>query len=316
MPIQSPTNEEIAQLLEQIADQLEHLDDNPYRIQAFRNGARSVRTIQKPLTEIVKQEGGEALTQIEAIGQGLATTIFEFIQTGRSSYLQQLQARQSPEELFRRIPGIGHRLAQQIAHQLGISSLEALEQAAHDGRLQQVTGFGPRRIAAVRHALAQMLQHSAQRRPPESSTNNDKMQPDVALLLEVEAEYRRRAEAGELIKLAPRRFNPKHEAWLPMMQTKREGWSMTILFSNTARAHELGTTHDWVVIYYQKDGPEAQCTVVTEIRGPLKGKRVIRGRESECMQFYGVERSDHHKEDQNKHDAVSQPHRKRVDRYF
>ncbi len=56
---------------------------------------------------------------------------------------------------------------------------------------------------------------------------------------------------------------------------------MTVLFSNTARAHELGKTHDWVVIYYQKDGPEAQCTVVTEFRGPLKGKRVIRGREHE-----------------------------------
>jgi hypothetical protein len=61
---------------------------------------------------------------------------------------------------------------------------------------------------------------------------------------------------------------------------------MTVLFSNTARAHELGKTHDWVVIYYQKDGPEAQCTVVTETRGPLKGKRVIRGRERECRQFY------------------------------
>jgi putative hydrolase len=61
---------------------------------------------------------------------------------------------------------------------------------------------------------------------------------------------------------------------------------MSVLFSNTAQAHKLAKTHDWVVIYYQKDGPEAQGTVVTETSGPLKGKRVIRGREKECRQFY------------------------------
>jgi DNA polymerase/3'-5' exonuclease PolX len=104
MPLQSVTNEDIADLLEQIADHLEHQADNPYRIEAFRNGAKSVRASRTPLTEIVKNEGGEALKKVEGIGQGLATTVFEFIQTGRSSYLQQLQAKQIPEELFQRIP--------------------------------------------------------------------------------------------------------------------------------------------------------------------------------------------------------------------
>jgi putative hydrolase len=106
------------------------------------------------------------------------------------------------------------------------------------------------------------------------------------VLLEVDAEYRRRAAANELPKLAPRRFNPRHEAWLPILRTERQGWSMTVLFSNTARAHELGKIHDWVVIYYQKEGPEAQGTVVTETQGLLQGKRVIRGRERECADFY------------------------------
>jgi hypothetical protein len=108
----------------------------------------------------------------------------------------------------------------------------------------------------------------------------------VALLLAVDAEYRRRAEAGDLPKLAPRRFNPTQEAWLPVMRTEQDGWVMTALFSNTARAHEAGKTNDWVVIYYQKHGPEQQCTLVTGLRGSLKGKRVIRGREKECLQFY------------------------------
>jgi ribosomal protein S13 len=278
MPIQSPTNAYIADLLEQMADLLEQQEDNPYRIQAFRHGASSVCDLRRPLIEIVQEEGGQALTEIEGIGQGLATIIFEVIQTGRSSYLQQLQARQSPEEILKRVPGIGEKLARRIAYQLGIASLEALEQAAYDDRLLLVQGFGPRRITAVRHSLAGMLNRSA---PPQPQAK-----PEVALLLEVDAEYRRRAQADELPRLAPRRNNPNNEAWLPVMRAERDGWAMTVLFSNTARAHELGKIHDWVVIYYHKEGPEHQCTVVTETQGSLKGQRVIRGRENECVQFY------------------------------
>jgi len=286
MPIETPTNDDIADLLGQIADRLEQQDDNPYRVQAFRYGASSVRTYPIPLAEIVEKKGGNALEEIEGIGHGLAATIFEFLQTGRSSYLQQLQATQSPVELFQRVPGLGPRLARRVAQQLEISSLEALEQAAHDGRLALVEGFGPRRVAAVQHSLADILSRSGRRRRATNGDVDKKQQPPVALLLQVDAEYRQRAQAGQLPRLAPRRFNPKHKAWLPIMRTEQDGWDMTVLFSNTARAHELNKTQDWVVIYYQKDGSEDQCTVVTEIRGPLNGKRVVRGRERECMQFY------------------------------
>jgi hypothetical protein len=66
----------------------------------------------------------------------------------------------------------------------------------------------------------------------------------------------------------------------------RYGWAFTALYSNTKRAHELDKTHDWVVLYYERDGEEDQATVVTETRGPLGGKRVIRGRESETREYY------------------------------
>ncbi len=55
------------------------------------------------------------------------------------------------------------------------------------------------------------------------------------------------------------------------------------MYTNTARAHQLGRTHDWMIIYfYDRDHQEGQCTVVTEQRGPLIGKRVLREREAEC----------------------------------
>ena len=102
-------------------------------------------------------------------------------------------------------------------------------------------------------------------------------------LLAVDAEYRRKAEAGELPTIAPRRFNPEGTSWLPILHTQRNGWQFTALYSNTARAHEFGRTRDWVVVYYHTDhDSERQCTVVTETRGRLRGQRVVRGREAEC----------------------------------
>jgi hypothetical protein len=59
-----------------------------------------------------------------------------------------------------------------------------------------------------------------------------------------------------------------------------------VLFSNTACAHQLGTTHDWVVLYYDGAQGERQCTVITSQHGPLTGKRVVRGREGKCVSYY------------------------------
>ncbi len=108
--------------------------------------------------------------------------------------------------------------------------------------------------------------------------------PPVALLLAVDARYRGAAAADQLPRLAPRRHNPDGAAWLPVLHDERDGWVWTALYSNTARAHELGHTHDWVVVYYHHpdDGDEGHATVVTEHRGPWRGQRVVRGREGEC----------------------------------
>ena len=114
--------------------------------------------------------------------------------------------------------------------------------------------------------------------------------PDVRTLLTADAAYREKVEAGELPKIAPRRFNPERETWLPIMHDEWDGWNLTTLFTNTARAHELDATHDWVVIYYERDGSQGQATVVTPKSGPLAGKRVVRGREVACQRYYELAR--------------------------
>jgi len=109
----------------------------------------------------------------------------------------------------------------------------------------------------------------------------------VDLLLDVDREYREKATAGELVKIAPKRFNPKGEAWLPVLHTTRGKWHFTALYSNTARAHQLGRVTDWVVIFFHKDNQaEGRRTVVTEARGEAAGRRIVRGREPECLQYY------------------------------
>lgn len=98
------------------------------------------------------------------------------------------------------------------------------------------------------------------------------------------ASNREKADQGVLPKIAPRRFNAPGQAWLPILHTERGDWRFTALFSNTALAHELGRVGDWVVIYFHQDsGPEGQRTVVTETGGSLLGRRVVRGREAECL---------------------------------
>jgi DNA polymerase (family 10) len=290
MKAEEITNEQAADVLERIADLLEMQDANPHRVRAYREGAETLRHAQKSVAEMVREGDQEKLQQLPGIGKGLSRVIEEYVETGRSSQIEQLQAEIDPQALFDKVPGIGKELSERIVEELGIHSLEELETAAHDGSLEEVEGFGPQRARAVRIALSGMLSQSARRRARRVMEGNEaegsESDPSVGTLLEVDRQYRQKAQAGELRVIAPRRFNPQGKAWLPIMRTKQEGWSFTALFSNTARAHELGATHDWVVIYYERDGREDQCTVVTETHGPLEGKRVVRGREGECREYY------------------------------
>jgi hypothetical protein len=277
------SNADVSDALERIADLLETQDADGFRVRAYRRGAQRVRATAEPVAQIYARGGAPALEALPEIGPTLASLIAELVRTGRSSLLERLQGRVSPEDRFTTVAGIGEELARRLHTQLGVESLEELELAAHDGRLAEVPGFGPRRVRAVQQALAGILGREAARRgrrvlaPPRSEHDL----PDVATLLDVDREYREKAAAGALRRIAPRRFNPKGEAWLPVLHTQRGAWSFTALFSNTARAHELGATGDWVVLYFERDGREGQCTVVTERAGPRRGERVVRGREHE-----------------------------------
>jgi hypothetical protein len=269
--------------LREAADLLEWQGANPFRVNAYRRAAVTVESLREDLSSLAARDGQRSLEALPGIGHGIAGAIREMLASGRWSQLERLRGNADPATLFTVVPGIGPQLARRIHDELGIESLEALEVAAHDGRLAGIAGMGPRRVQGVQAGLAAVLGRAALR-----GARSARASPAVADLLAVDAEYRARSSAGELRRIAPRRFNPKGRAWLPVMHANRAGWHFTALYSNTARAHELGRTRDWVVIFwYDHDHVEAQCTVVTESSGPLRGLRVVRGREAECAEHYG-----------------------------
>jgi DNA polymerase (family 10) len=282
-----PDNEQVAAWLRQVAELLHAQGANPFRVGAYRKAADSVEQYPGSLRVLYAARGLPGLDELPAVGPGIAAAIAEMVETGRWVQLERLRGSLDPALLFRTVPGIGPELARRIHDALGVDTLEALEAAAHDGRLEAVPGVGARRIATIRAALADILDRSRlRRRPPAESVH----EPPVDVLLDVDREYLEGARAGRLPTIAPRRFNPGHEAWLPVLHTARGTWHFTALFSNTAKAHELERTHDWVVLYFYDDHrAESQRTVVTEHHGALAGRRVVRGREAECRaHFAGV----------------------------
>ena len=286
-------NLEIARRFEELGRLLEEQGANPFRVRAYQRAVDTLRSLDRPVAEILEKEGLDGLIRLPTIGEQLARAIRQVVRSGRLPMLERLRGEADPEALLASVPGIGPVLAERLHHELDIDTLEGLEIAAHSGRLREVPGFGTKRIAGVVDTLASRLGR-VRRRPSEPAAR--RAEPPVGEILDVDREYREKAASGDLRKIAPRRFNPGGEAWLPILHTARGERHYTALFSNTARAHRLGRQRDWVVIYFT-GGPtgesseswsgEGQNTVVTAREpGPLERRRVVRGREAECLEHY------------------------------
>ncbi len=241
------SNAWIAERLRQAGNLLAAQGANPFRVSAYRHAADALVALNADVRDLAETGGHAALEAVPGVGRSIAGAVAEMLAAGRWSFLERLKGAADPEALFCSVPGIGPSLAHAIQATLHIDSLEELETAAHDGRLQQVPGFGARRAAMVRSALAELL---ARIRPPPPRIADE---PEITLLLDVDREYRDKAASGSLRQIAPKRFNPTGEAWLPILHTVRGPWHCTALYSNTALAHQLGRTGDWVVIYFHRD---------------------------------------------------------------
>lgn len=281
-------NHEVATKLREIAQLLREQQANPFRVNAYLHAADTLDNLGTNIAELLQAKGIEGLVELPGIGEGIARSIYEYVAIGRMSRLENLRGAADPVELFRSIPSVGRVLAERIHDQLQVDSLEALENAVHAGQLHKVEGLGDKRRAAIEAWLQIHLDEQRRQFRPVARASDV---PPLELILRVDNEYRQKASAGKLPQITPQRFNPENKAWLPIFHTIHDHWHFTALYSNTARAHQLGHTTDWVVIYFYDDHHrEGQHTVVTETHGSLQGRRVVRGRETECLQYYETAR--------------------------
>ena len=152
MPV---TNAEIAAIFNRIADLLEIQNENPFRVRAYRNAARTVQGLSRSLAEMV--QGGEVLEALPTIGKDLAAKIREIVTTGSLRKLKELEGAVSPGlvELLK-VPGLGPKRLRLLHDYLDINSVEELEQAARQGLVRNLPGFGVKTEQNLLRELAEL----------------------------------------------------------------------------------------------------------------------------------------------------------------
>ncbi len=147
------TNHEIAAVFEHIADLLEFQGANPFRVRAYRNGARAVHDLSESAADIVT-DPERSLTEIAGIGKDLAEKVATLVQTGSLPMLEELLA-QTPESVLAilRVPGLGPKRAAQLYHELKVATLDDLRAACESHKVQDLKGFGAKTEAAILQGL-------------------------------------------------------------------------------------------------------------------------------------------------------------------
>jgi DNA polymerase (family X) len=191
------TKTQIAEVLGQIATLLELKGENPFKIRAYDNAARSLETFGGNLGDLQDEE---ALAKIPGIGKSIAEKIKELAETGTLKYFEELRA-EFPAgilELFS-IPGLGAKKIKALYEQLQISSIEQLRQACEVGRVAKLPGFGETTQEKLCKSIEQRAQHSGYFQFGQVANEAEILRRDLAthpdaLHVDVAGSYRRRRE--------------------------------------------------------------------------------------------------------------------------
>ncbi len=191
------TKSQIAEVLQEIATLLELKDENPFKIRAYANAARSLETFGGNLSDLQDEE---ALAKIPGIGKAIAAKIKELSATGSLKYVEELRAEFPAAilELFS-ISGLGAKKIKALYEQLHVSSIEQLREACESGRVAQLPGFGETTQTKICTAIEQRAKHSGHFQFGQIAAETESLRRDLAahadaLQLEVAGSYRRRRE--------------------------------------------------------------------------------------------------------------------------
>ena len=151
-------NFEISTALEELADLLEIQGANPFRIRAYRNAIRTIDGLTRPLRVMAAEE--ERLTDLPGIGKEIASHIEELLATGRLTVLEEV-AKEVPRELvvLVKLEGVGPRKAKKLYDELGITSIDALEEAIREGLVHELAGFGRKSADKILQSIEDLRTH-------------------------------------------------------------------------------------------------------------------------------------------------------------
>lgn len=146
-------NSQIAAVLTQIADILEILGENPFRVRSYRNGARAIDDLTERLEDLAA--AGKDLTELAGIGESLAGKIREVLKTGTCQMLVDLRQRLPPHlpDLLK-VKGLGPKKVRLLYDKLGLTSLEELKAAAEVGKIRGLEGMGEKTEQNILKGLA------------------------------------------------------------------------------------------------------------------------------------------------------------------
>ncbi len=197
------SNSEIADIFNQMADMLEIKGENPFKIRAYRNAARTVQNLGKSLEDLA--ESGMDLTKLPGIGADLSEAITEILKTGKFSKLEALK-KELPQGLDKllSIEGLGPKRIRQLYDSFGITSLDELAEVAQNGEIYNLKGFGPKLVDKILKGVR--LAKKAGRRfrfdiakPFAEELKNYLQSFEGVIKVEVAGSYRRRKETvGDL----------------------------------------------------------------------------------------------------------------------
>ncbi len=144
-------NKEISAIFDQMADIMEILGEDPFRINSYRNVARTLGDQSADVADLLT--GGE-LAELPGIGKSSLAKIEEFVKTGKITAHQDLLKKVPPTlpDLLH-IPGLGPKGVKTLWEELKVTNLDDLKQALDEGLVAALHGFGEKKAATIRKGI-------------------------------------------------------------------------------------------------------------------------------------------------------------------
>jgi DNA polymerase (family X) len=191
------TKEQIVQVIENIATLLELQEENPFKIRAYTNAARSIETWGGNLRELAAEN---RLEEIPGVGKAIAGKVTELALTGESKFYEELRAQFPPGilELFS-LPGLGAKKIKALYETLQIGSIAELAQACAAGRVAELPGFGKTTQKKLCETIQNRARHVGSFQLGAVAAEAEQLQEDLrrhpaASQVSIAGSYRRRKE--------------------------------------------------------------------------------------------------------------------------